>query len=131
VWRNKEQPDSGLKEYFERKENWPLRGLYWLSRDLYEKSNSAFKVLEPEAEELHKIRNELEHKYLKLHMMPLIEGQPDFANDTLEMPFYIEDFRNKTLELAKLVREAIIYLSLTIHREETIKAKNNPDDGSN
>src|SRR5690606_18980409 len=45
--------------------NWPLRGLFWLSKDVFEEEFRA--VTEPDAEALNEIRNHLEHKYLQLH----------------------------------------------------------------
>lgn len=50
---------------FKAHTNWPLRGLYWLSKELFDddlKQSTA-----ADAHELHNIRNALEHKYLQIH----------------------------------------------------------------
>jgi len=47
-------------------QNWSLRGLYWLSKDFFEKNEEFSSIIEPEAKELAKIRNFIEHKSFKL-----------------------------------------------------------------
>jgi hypothetical protein len=47
-----------LLERFESCQNWPLRGLFWLSKDLFEEE---FKlVTDPDAEAIAEMRNHLE-----------------------------------------------------------------------
>ena len=65
IWREKEgQP---IRPQFEASENWPFRGLYWLSKDLFESGFREF--TEPDAQALHEVRRHLEHRYLKVHDM--------------------------------------------------------------
>ena len=40
----------------------------------------------------------------------------------------IADFEGRTLRLLKMAREALIYLSLAMHREETLQAQLSRDD---
>ncbi len=115
IWRESEK--SPLRAIFEANENWPLRGLYWLSRDLFDEE--IHESIEPEARELNSIRNHLEHKYLKLHDLPFSsESNDELFLDTLSQSILLSDFEKKTLQLLKLARAALIYLSLGMHQEE-------------
>jgi hypothetical protein len=53
-----------LRPELRDRRNWPLRGLYWLSRDLVNDDPEAHAALEPDARSLAEIRK---HRYLKLH----------------------------------------------------------------
>ena len=119
IWRAK--PKSPVRPQFEQSENWPLRGLYWLSKDLFEEDFQD--VIEPAARDLSVVRNHLEHKYLKVHMMPVRRPETDSAYvnpffDTLAHSMTQDDLEQKCLHLLKLARSALIYLSLGMHREE-------------
>jgi len=114
-----------LRPEFERFENWPMRGLYWLAKDLFE---PAFRdVMQPDAQALYLIRNRLEHSYLKIHEMILPRpkrGRPAdrFWTDHLALSIEREEFRDKTMRVFKLTRAALMYLSLGMHREERARA---------
>lgn len=45
--------------------NWPLRGLFWLSKDIFE--DDFREVTEPDAQALYDLRNHLEHKFVSVH----------------------------------------------------------------
>jgi len=125
-WYEKPKKKKVLSLIFQKRENnWPLRGLFWLSKDLFE-DNSKFKEsIEPDAQELADIRNHLEHKYLKLHddlwAGPFSEngGATLVLADTSAFSLYRRKFEAKTLKLIKMARSALMYLSLAIHAEET------------
>ena len=127
-WYVDQKRKEGLKQKFTNLDNWPLRGLFWLSKDLFEDKPGFKNSIEPDAQELNKIRNHLEHKYIKIHEN-LWSGPekrkntnlPGF-NDALAFSIYREDFEIKTLRLLKMVRASMIYLSLAIHVEEKRKA---------
>jgi hypothetical protein len=94
-----------------------LRGLFWLSKELFNEELKA--STEPDARALDIIRQHLEHKYLQVH--------ESWAFDPLQMTEGLrqhrysisrDDFSLKTLKLLKLARAALIYLSLAIHDEE-------------
>lgn len=112
-----------LLQQFATCRNWPLRGLFWLSKDLFEEDFRS--VTEPDAAALSEIRNHLEHKYLQLHL----EGPPmtdDFTDPNaakLRYAMTTYDFEAKTLRLLKLARAALIYLSIAVHCEETLRAQ--------
>lgn len=126
-WYNSQKRKRGLKSVFLRRENWPLRGLFWLSKDLYEDEPGFKEAIEPEAQEIADIRNRLEHKYLKIHDDLLYDPDSYFAKsysftkDKLAISLRRREFENKTLKLLKLVRAGFIYLSLGIELEERRK----------
>ena len=99
-----------------------LRGLYWISRDLFDPSFK--RSTSPDARELADIRNHIDHKYLKVHEIFL--GKPglqqkdpnDFLVDTLAYSIGRSDFEDKALRLLKLSRAAIIHLTLAMDFEE-------------
>ena len=67
-WYEKPKKKKVLSLIFQKRENnWPLRGLFWLSKDLFEDKPEFKESIEPDAKGLSDIRNHLEHKYLKLH----------------------------------------------------------------
>ena len=122
VWYEKGDPRKRvLRPEFERSENWPLRGLYWLAKDLYD--DDFRDVTEPDAQALFEIRNHLEHSYLKIHEM-LVPPPTDPESpgawwiDQLAYSIQRQDFEAKTVRLLKLARAALTYLSLAMHREE-------------
>jgi hypothetical protein len=64
LWYENENPKKSLKPTFDSYANLPLRGLYWISRDLDENTP---RHLSPDAAALGTIRQHLEHKYLSTH----------------------------------------------------------------
>ena len=108
-------PVSGIRPVFKGHPNWPLRGLYFLSKDLFD---SAFEeVSEPDAADLARLRQQVEHRFLSVQHIP--KGESTETHRLVS----IEDFQDKTLRLLKMTREALIYLSLTMHREEVLREK--------
>ena len=67
LWYERQNRAKGLRPDFDALDNWPLRGLFWLSKDLYEDQPGFRESMDPSGEDLAKIRNHLEHRYLKLH----------------------------------------------------------------
>ena len=130
LWRAK---DNGpVRELFETSENWPLRGLYWISRDLFEPE--VRQTAEPDAEALLELRNHLEHKYVKVHdwSLPRVPapGEPrDPFYDDLAYAITRTDLERKVLRILKLARSALIYLSLGMHKEEARRSEAECDGG--
>jgi LA2681-like HEPN len=126
VWYENADPRKRvIRPELERSENWPLRGLYWLAKDLYD--DDFRDVTEPDAQALYKIRNHIEHSYLKIHEIlvppPTDPKSPGaWWTDQLAYSVQREDFEAKTLRLLKLARAALTYLSLAMHREERRRA---------
>lgn len=120
IWREK---DNGpVRDRFAKSENWSFRGLFWLSKDLFEED--MLDSMEPEAHALADLRNHLEHKYVKVHEMLLpSKSVGDPFHDTLAHAITRSDLERRTLRLVQLVRSALIYLSLGMHREEQERGK--------
>jgi hypothetical protein len=115
-----------IRDELVKLENWPLRGLFWLSKDLFdpEFQDSA----DPDAQKLYLIRNHLEHSYLKVHEMLVFRPAPDDPfRDRLAYSIQREAFIDKTLLVLRRARAALIYLSLGMHQEERRRSKNKKD----
>ncbi len=113
-----EKPNSGtsaLRPIFKDSHNWLLQGLFFLSKDLF---NETFKeVSEPDAADIAKLRQQIEHRFLSFQYLEYGE-----STDTHRF-ILIEDFQAKALLLMKMAREALIYVSLAMHIEETYRNK--------
>ena len=57
IWYEKQKKHEGLRKEFINFENWPLRGLFWLAKDLSENRPEFRKSIEPDAQNLVNIRN--------------------------------------------------------------------------
>jgi tetratricopeptide (TPR) repeat protein len=116
LWHEKEKREKPLKEPFRKRPNLPLRGIYWISRDLDDKDD---RHLQPDAALLSTVRQHLEHKYLKAHEpeWAIAEGDP-LRTDTLAYNIARAALEEKTLRLLRITRAALIYLVLAIHVEE-------------
>ena len=108
--------------------NNPLRGLYFLSKDFYTKDKDMeyLELAEPDAKEIADLRNNIEHKYFKIHWIKPNESDGELRFDSLAYSIDESDFEKKVYRLLRCAREALIYLSLSIHIEEK---KNDKDDG--
>ena len=110
-----------IRPVFRNRHNWPLRGLYFLSKDLFDQSFTD--VSEPDAKDLAALRNQLEHRFLSFQRVTTE------ASTEVHRYIPIAEFENKVLRLLKMAREALIYLSLAMHREETLRKPNTEDPG--
>ena len=122
VWYERKGEPKPLSSIFKDRENWPLRGLYWLSKDIYDPSFQ--EVSEPDAEGLADLRNYLEHKYCQVHEdLGIGYSQFSTARNGSKVGFYIgrDMLETKTLHILKKSRAALIYLSLAVHREENVR----------
>lgn len=112
IWYSKGKPNPIIIE----SQNWALRGLFWLYKDFFEKEE-LHSYLEPEAKELSTIRNFIEHKSFKI-----IEfGNSEISKDGITYIINRDSFIEKTFNLMKTIRAAIIYTSLFINIEENKK----------
>jgi hypothetical protein len=122
-WYQDRQKKRGLRVDFEKRRNWPLRGLFWLSKDIFEDAPGFREAMEPDAQQLKNIRDHIEHKYLKV----LEFGDLPFADpfrDKLAFTVSRQDFFRKTLRLLKMVRGALLYLTVAVHWEERERKSN-------
>lgn len=133
LWYIEQNRKKGIRTEFKARENLPLRGLYWLGKDLYEDRPEFRAVIDPGAQRLNEIRNHIEHKYLKLHDYQWAGPGTDRTSfaivDELAESMYESEFELMTMRLLTLVRSTIIYLSLGVHREERFRAKKLKSEG--
>ncbi|PFR51030.1 LA2681 family HEPN domain-containing protein [Bacillus cereus] len=105
-----------IREKIKFQKNGALKGLYWLSKDLFYRGDIDYRnVIEPDAQKLDEIRNYLEHKFFTIHF-PFhtnLQGQNLLTECINEDELHV-----RTLKLLKLARAALIYLSFSIHIEE-------------
>ena len=127
IWHERKGDPKPLNPVFKDRQNWPLRGLYWLSKGIYE---PAFQqVSEPDAEGLAELRNFLEHRYCQVHEDLGIGYSRLAPPNGTDLAFRIgrDLLEAKTLHILKLARAALIYLSLAVHREEEARATGRPE----
>ncbi len=122
LWYVKQKRPKGIRSEFTARENWPLRGLFWLGKDLYEDTEGFRDVIDPAAKRLNEIRNHLEHKYLKLHSDLWGGPESSLFTDGLAVSLGREEFEDMNLHLLRMARAAIIYLTLGVHCEERTRA---------
>lgn len=106
-----------LLDRFKDYPNWPLRGLFWLSKELFD--DSLKRTTGPDARELHDIRNALEHKFLQVHegwAVPFMNGPPN--SDGLGLSIDSDLLEAKALRVMKIARAALIQVVMAIAVEE-------------
>lgn len=103
-----------LRNMFKGRQNWPLRSLFYLSKDLFDSEFG--ELAEPDAPNLAELRNQVEHRFLSFQLFTT--GQCTATHQFIT----IDEFESKTFSLLRLAREALIYLSLAMHREEDSQA---------
>ena len=114
------EPQGGdILPMFRDRPNWPLRGLYFLSKDLFDKD--LVEVAEPDAAQLAQLRNQVEHRFLSFQRSGY--GQSTETHRVMA----IDNFQGKTMHLLKMAREALVYVSLAMHREETLRRETTED----
>ena len=121
IWLEEQRRSRDLKPEFEDRPNWLLRGLYWLSRDLQTHKTDS-DAIDPDAKDLTRIRNHIEHCHLMIHEGNWIadgRGRGGEAPDGSCYSIDREDFTLRTLRLLKLARSALIYLVFSVCAEET------------
>lgn len=121
IWYKNLDKNQGINEMIKQSDNWALRGLYWLSKDLYEKEFDTF--IEPQAKEIAIIRNYIEHKSFKV-----VEScNPKWTQETETYEIDRDLFASKTMKAVKLSRSALMYLSFMIYQEESNREKKRGD----
>ncbi|QHS36936.1 hypothetical protein GWQ43_13075 [Alcaligenes faecalis] len=118
VWfENPRATEKQLHKKFESSTNQPLRGLFWLSKDIYIKNHA---VMHPSARELDSLRNHLEHKYVKVvYALSSMASEFDVFPDNLAHQVQQDELVRKTEYLLRQSRSALIYLCLAMDYEES------------
>jgi hypothetical protein len=124
VWYFDGRASQGLSPQFSLSNNWPLRGLYWLSRDFHMKPAGGG-TTDPEARVLHEIRNHIAHKYLRVHDHFLYDAEGDRTRHGDELGYAISDreLETQVMRLLKLARSALIGLNCAVVHEEAERRK--------
>ena len=104
------------------KNNWGLYGIYWICKDFMEGEKTS---TNPKITEISKIRNSLEHKYLKT-ILPMgaekiLKVKQDKFDDKLAFYISTEELYDIVLFLLKTIRSLIINLICCINIEENKK----------
>lgn len=114
IWY-KNRKNKQLREQFENSQNWAIKGLYWVSKDLSSKEQDF--ITDPDSEDIADIRNFIEHKSFKIIDYNFGGGIKKIDNE-LTLQISREEFEEKALKLLSLVRASIIYLCKGIYIEE-------------
>lgn len=122
MWFVDQDDSMGIVDFVQQKHNLPLRGLFWICRDLFEDRSGFKNSTEPDAQQLQQIRNHIEHRYLKVHeTMWSRLGLKDEFEDTLATSIHREDLYAKSLRMLRFAREALICLVCAIQIEENAR----------
>ena len=113
--------NPALRAEFEDSRNPFLRGLFWLSKDIWPRGDEEKKnrmVIEPEAEKIGELRNFVEHKFVLMDWKDgiALSAMADraAAGDGFCLCVTQEDFLKKTVKTLKLARAALFYLSYAV-----------------
>ncbi len=115
-----------LLPQFENSNNWPLRGLYWLSKELFD--DQLKQTTAADAHELHAIRNALEHTYLRVSegwAKPFIIGTSSASGFGIAIGS--DELEAKAIRIMQIARSALFYVSFAIGHAEREKRSANPD----
>lgn len=122
IWFENPNNPISIRPIFKDSRNWILRGLFFLSKDLFD--GTLKEVAEPDAANLARLRQQVEHRFLSFQHFP--ESECTETHWLLSA----DAFQDKTLRLLKMAREALIYLSLAMHLEETRREEASKNDKS-
>jgi len=105
--------EKNFKDY---PENYFIDALYWLSCDLFDNEKNG--APNPQEIEIRKMRNAIEHGWLRVaeRECSIWDKDSDFAY--LVTP---QELQNRTLDLLRLVRAAMLYLTFAIKLNENSK----------
>lgn len=118
IWYNNRTRQKGLRPEFQNRQNWALRGLFWLGKDLFEDADGFRRAIEPDAQELKVIRDHIEHKYLKVVQYKLPPFLADPFRDPLAFNISRDELHAKTIRVLRMARAALLYLSVAVYWEE-------------
>lgn len=113
VWLTKNRKD--IREEFKNHKNLPLRGLYWLAFDIVGDEPEDPDAIAPNARDIYRLRNALEHRCLALKEFEFSKPQSIIESTT------VDNFRARTLTMLHLAHASILYLSMSVGVEERTK----------
>lgn len=117
VWYREGKKSYGVEPTLLETDNWPLRGMYWMSKDLYGRRPDIRKGLSTDARCIDILRNHLEHQCVLVQTDAAREDETDFGNDgkrDIAGTYVIgkSALTGRTLRVLKMTRSALIGLSL-------------------
>ena len=129
VWHEGGDYKQGLAKPFRNSDNWPLNALFWMKKDFHhsisERDEDSVVTV---AHELKNLRRMVEHDYTKVFHDDIVSSPADRESGVVKDSLYDAigkiELRKATLEMLRLARAALIYLSLAIHHEERKKREN-------
>ena len=101
-----------LRQRFEKQPNLALRGLFWLSHDIVGPDPGDQDAIAPDAADLAKLRNVLEHRCLVLR-----EIATDYPSGVVDVTT-VEEFSSAALRMLRLARTALMHLPFAVGAEE-------------
>lgn len=96
--------------------NIALSALHWIDRDFKEKFGDADT---PHTKKIKNLRNALEHKFVSIHLFP-VEREVEIGKDFIYR-ISEDSLIEYSLDLLRLIREAVIELTIAIRIEESQK----------
>ncbi|WP_088815544.1 MULTISPECIES: LA2681 family HEPN domain-containing protein [Listeria] len=129
LWYRKEGRKEVRRENVVKfiEKNWGLNGLWWIYKDLKNKVVYKDKHIDPVLRKISKVRNAMEHKYLKISNDFFDVRESDRVDD-FAYNISFDDFEDLTIALLQLTREAIIQLTIIVQQEEDNKYNNRDPD---
>lgn len=127
VWYAGQDRRQGLNNELCRPANTPLKGLFWLSKDLYDQGAGFTEALEPHARKLADLRNHLEHKYVKVHVFALPDDDLGYWEDQLAHSLSAEELEQRAMLVLQMARSALMLLSRAVYIEESRRQADQPD----
>lgn len=113
-----------LHRSFVNRPNLPLRGLFWISKDIFERRDEHRAVLEPDARDLDDVRNHMEHKHLHVVQHMGADGRTASPyQDANARVVTRADLERKALRILKLARASLIHVVNAVAVEERTRAK--------
>jgi hypothetical protein len=115
-----------LHDVFESSTNWALNALYWLKKDFsHHISERDDKSSVTVAHELRSVRNAAEHDYFKVIEDGFIDEAQRRENPVFQDTIYDaigeRELKRATMEMLRLSRAALFYLSFAVHIAEEAK----------
>lgn len=122
IWTQPKGPQKGqVWPKLEASQNLWLQALYRLSLDIHNSDDQA--VAAPDARDIRILRNHLEHKFAKVVDIKSCSQTPDMLKDHLAYELDPQELESKALRMLRTTRSALIYLSLALHRSETLQKR--------
>lgn len=118
LWRTKPKKgvETTIRPEFEGSDNIWLHALYSLSEDIF--NENVRQNASPDAQELHLVRNCLEHRFFKIVWDRIESEETSMHHDRLSEQMTLDEFQGKALRVLTMARSAIMYLCLAMHRAE-------------